>query len=839
MTPNATSPEDHIRAFENEMREHGIDIDEPINPDGKLHRYHVRGDKPRRRNAWAVLHIDDRPAGKFGCNKRFGGQEFSWSSLKGSKPFTAEERRVWKQKMAADRAKHEAERQRDYDHGAERARTAIQACEPASDDHPYLQKKRVKSYGLFCGEYRRRKPGDHFDTLIPNTLVVPMRNACGEVRGAQAVFAAPVPWLSDENKDFLPGAQTKGLWFTIGTPTEHGGKPLICVAEGYSTAASIHACTGFCVVVAFYCGNLLPVGKEIRRLYPTATLVFCADDDRDIRPPKHPVENPGVTEAKKAASETGGIVAVPRFASLDPGSDSKAIKDWNDLHSREGADVVHSQIEAALTGKHDPSPATASAKPALDSEIIAAASPSHVKASGAANDNPIILDRANPVPSARMFVKTLYTVDGLQTLHRHRGAFYAYRGSYYAVADDEYIKAAIWTFLENAMRYGETKELVPFKPKRTDVEEIVSALRAVAAQDGALSPPMWLNGATDVPPAHELFAVANGLLHLQTGKLYPATPRFFGLSASDVVFDPNAPAPKTWLNFLNSILPGDPEAIRLLQEWFGYILTPNTAQQKILLIVGPKRSGKGTIARTLISLIGEESRASPTLASLSAQFGLEPLIGKPLALIADARLGGKSDAAAIAERLLSISGDDDQTIDRKHRSAWSGRLPTRFMMMTNELPRITDASGALASRFLIIQLTKSFYGNENTELSASIRAELPGILNWARAGYEELRMRGCFQQPTSGEECFESFEALASPVKAFIEDKCVTGEGKSELVDTVFEAWKRWSDDSGHRSAGTKQMFSRDLHAVLAGLKTSQRREDNRKRRFEGIALRT
>jgi putative DNA primase/helicase len=42
------------------------------------------------------------------------------------------------------------------------------------------------------------------------------------------------------------------------------------------------------------------------------------------------------------------------------------------------------------------------------------------------------------------------------------------------------------------------------------------------------------------------------------------------------------------------------------------------------------------------------------LASLGQKFGLSPPIGKQLAVIADARLGGRADQQAIAERLLSV-----------------------------------------------------------------------------------------------------------------------------------------------------------------------------------------
>lgn len=40
------------------------------------------------------------------------------------------------------------------------------------------------------------------------------------------------------------------------------------------------------------------------------------------------------------------------------------------------------------------------------------------------------------------------------------------------------------------------------------------------------------------------------------------------------------------------------------------------------------------------------------------------------------------------------------TIDRKYEEPWSGRLPTRIMVLTSGLPRSTGASGAISSRFI-------------------------------------------------------------------------------------------------------------------------------------------
>jgi putative DNA primase/helicase len=123
------------------------------------------------------------------------------------------------------------------------------------------------------------------------------------------------------------------------------------------------------------------------------------------------------------------------------------------------------------------------------------------------------------------------------------------------------------------------------------------------------------------------------------------------------------------VRFLTELFGQDHQAITALQDWFGYMLSPDTSQHKIFFIVGPRRSGKGTIARVQTALVGRDSVANPTLASLQTNFGIAPLIGKPVAIITDARLGGRSDQAAITERLLSISGEDALTIDRKHIDA--------------------------------------------------------------------------------------------------------------------------------------------------------------------------
>jgi putative DNA primase/helicase len=352
--------------------------------------------------------------------------------------------------------------------------------------------------------------------------------------------------------------------------------------------------------------------------------------------------------------------------------------------------------------------------------------------------------------------------------------------------------------------------------------------------------PFWIDKSGLVvagPAPGALAPMKNGLLRVDERELLPPTPGFFCPYALPYDYDPDAPKPERFFLFLNELWPNDQESKDLLQEFIGYLLVPDTSQQKILLIIGPPRSGKGTISRMVRDLVGHQNFAGPTLASLATDFGLQPMIDKPVAIISDARLSSRSDNAVVVERLLSISGEDPLTIDRKYKMAWTGPLPTRLVILTNEVPRLDDPSGALANRFLILQMTESFLGVEDTTLSAQLKEELPGILLWALDGLDRLRERGHFVVPKQSGEVVRELADLSSPMRAFVRDCCVEDPAASVSVDELFDEWTHWGRERGV-DQGTKQIFGRDLRSVVPNLKRTQPRHEGRRQAgYKGIGL--
>jgi putative DNA primase/helicase len=269
------------------------------------------------------------------------------------------------------------------------------------------------------------------------------------------------------------------------------------------------------------------------------------------------------------------------------------------------------------------------------------------------------------------------------------------------------------------------------------------------------------------------------------------------------------------------------------------VLSGRTDLHKIMLLIGPTRSGKGTIARVLAALLGKGNVAGPTLASLGTNFGLSFLLGKPLAVVSDARLAG-GNVHQVVERLLSISGEDLLTVDRKYREPWSGKLPSRFLILSNELPRFGDASGAIANRFVVLAMHQSFLGKENHTLTEELTAELAGILSWSLNGLDRLNQQGKFTEPKASTDSILALQDLVSPVAAYVRDNCDVGIGYKILIDDLFADWRAWCEDNGHKP-GSVQTFGRDLRAVIPHLRVLRPREGEikRKRRYAGLRLST
>jgi putative DNA primase/helicase len=480
----------------------------------------------------------------------------------------------------------------------------------------------------------------------------------------------------------------------------------------------------------------------------------------------------------------------------------------------------------------------------------------------------------NPMAVARRLLPA-WRHEGVSTLLHWRGQWMRWQGAHWIDVDDAAMRAELYPLTEHAtftvITVKEEIKTVPWAPTRVKIANLMEAAAAITHLSSVVDVPSWIDrgqggqgsgwddgqgsratnaqvvrggqggqGSGTASRYEDTFvACRNGLLNLRTRQLLPPTPAFFNLVSTPCCYDDEAPEPKEWLKFLDAVLPSDAEGVALLQEWFGYVLSGRTDLQKMLLLVGARRSGKGTIGRVLTALVGKAHVASPTLSSMATNFGMSTLIGKSLAIIGDARVP-RGGADTVVERLLSITGEDSLDVDRKNRDLWTGRLPARILILSNDLPAFADASGAITSRMVLLTFAQSFLGKEDTGLEGRLMAELPGILNWALAGLDHLDQRGKFLQPESSSTAAEILAESVSPFNAFLEEWCVVGPEHSVSKDALYAAWEAWCIDSKRDHPGTKEGLAKRLFSVNPGIRAVRGREGGRRvQTYTGIAIRT
>lgn len=358
---------DTLREFADAMRASGIETDDAIIADGKLHRVTLKTDKKLTKNGWYVLHSDNIPAGSFGNWKT--GITTTWCA-KNDNELTPEDRAEFKRRMIEQKKQREDEEARAKAAAAIRAEAIWADSVTPDPSHAYLMRKQITGVG--AKQYK-------------DSLVIPARTPDGKLVSLQFIG-------TDGGKRFLTDGQLKGTYATIGRPGD-----TILIAEGYATAVTLHTATGHAVVIAFNAGNLEPVAKIIRDKFTDKQIVICADNDQWTT---EPIDNPGLHYAKLAAKPIGARVAYPDFTGAD--LDTRPT-DWNDYALLYGNDSIKNEI---FPPANDNMPNLVEVEPNQGMEIA--------------------VDFHSPLPDMSASNKPLATIENVSEMIRRLGAVVRY-----------------------------------------------------------------------------------------------------------------------------------------------------------------------------------------------------------------------------------------------------------------------------------------------------------------------------------------------------------------------------------------------------------------------------
>ncbi|MFI3836811.1 DNA primase family protein [Streptococcus equinus] len=310
----------------------------------------------------------------------------------------------------------------------------------------------------------------------------------------------------------------------------------------------------------------------------------------------------------------------------------------------------------------------------------------------------------------------------------------------------------------------------------------------------------------DFPPEQDRIHVANGTL-LQNGTFTEGRPAIVR-SRLPVAYNPDAPAPVVWLNFLDDLL--HTEDIPTLQEFIGYCLIPSTKGQKMLMLTGKGGEGKSRIGVVLRALLGTNMKTGSVAKVETSNFARADLEHELLMLDDDMKLEALPQTNNIK---AIITAELPMDLERKRQQSYQGDLYVRFIGLGNGvLQALHDRSVGFFRRQIILT-TKEKDPNRKDDpyIAEKMTAEAEGIFLWALEGLHRL-IANDFRF-TLSQSALDNLNDAVSDGNNIIDFLASEGyirfradyEASSK---NLYAVYKQWCDDNALNSLSQKSFGS-------------------------------
>jgi P4 family phage/plasmid primase-like protien len=355
------------------------------------------------------------------------------------------------------------------------------------------------------------------------------------------------------------------------------------------------------------------------------------------------------------------------------------------------------------------------------------------------------------------------------------------------------------------IRGGTGPKPVVAKVGRGLIADVLQAIESDCLVGGHITRPAWLDAAPF--EATECVATTSAIVHIPgfvTGAKpesysVPPTPEFFAANWLPYDFDPTADCPK-WLAFLDKVFESDPQRIAITQEFFGLCLLPDTSFQKFIVAEGFGANGKSVWCAALTACIGPANCSHVPLEGFGGRFQLNQTLGKLANIAAEV---GELDK--VAEGFLkSFTSGDRMQFERKHKDPIEMIPTARLVLCTNNRPRFSDRSSGLWRRMIVLPFNVTIteaervVGMDKPEWWRQ-QGELPGMLNWAIAGFHRLRRQGKFSESEVSRTALAEYRLENNPAQLFLNAFYEAAPLDDIVTAEVYGEYRHWCENSGYR----------------------------------------
>ena len=340
-----------LAQFKQALKAAGLQLKGAVVSDGKMQRLPVEGDKAGATSGAYAYHETGRTPGGFIQNYK-SGQVVHWKPEGKIPALTAAEQAQQRQEANQQRQARLEQQHAVHMATAKAAQALWQEAPSATAEHPYCAVKSINqplgvrvvpeqisaqaaAHGIRIAHTAKeakmlREADPKHRVFNAGDLLIPARDTEGTLWTLQSV--------NPGFKSFMKGGRKAGLYAVAGTDdpqkalAAHPNSPVV-LAEGYATADTLSRLLNATpIIVAFDCGNLEAVARDLREHHPNRPLLIAADNDHTAK------TNTGLLKAHAVAKAYGCGVMEPPFQAGEQGSD------WNDLAALKGDEVTRKAL---------------------------------------------------------------------------------------------------------------------------------------------------------------------------------------------------------------------------------------------------------------------------------------------------------------------------------------------------------------------------------------------------------------------------------------------------------------------------------------------------------------
>jgi putative DNA primase/helicase len=201
------------------------------------------------------------------------------------------------------------------------------------------------------------------------------------------------------------------------------------------------------------------------------------------------------------------------------------------------------------------------------------------------------------------------------------------------------------------------------------------------------------------------------------------------------------------------------------------------------------------VLEVLGALLGEDNIAAVPLELFGQRFQLTPTLHKLANIAPETDERARVDLGTLKQ---FVAGEMMQW-DRKGIEQIQARPTARLIVATNNRPAFADRSSGIWRRLLLIPFKVTIAPEkQDPDLVSKLKAELPGILNWALDGLARLRQQSRFTRASIAEAALKEYQDESQPEKVFFAEHAEANLAGEIATAALFANYKEWCKNNNY-----------------------------------------